>query len=143
MIADAVAVQPSDPLLTGKLAVGEQAIGAIRAEKVDVALQQGDPFHGVGIPALGQHGEHQRIGDPFMGDGQHEYVDVGLTELPVCTVDEQHFLPAGGQERVEESCDEVVAEVKFRKKNVGFAANTNPTWRESRNRVPTHCSTRL
>ena len=51
-------------------------------------------FQGVGVPALGQHGEHQRIGTPFVDDGQHEYVDVGLAELPVCTVDEQHFLPA-------------------------------------------------
>lgn len=53
-----------------------------------------------------------------MGDGQHEYVDVGLAELPVCTVDKQHFLPAGRQERAEELCDEVVAEVKFRKKSL-------------------------
>ena len=118
VVADAVVVQPPDPLLPDKLAVGEQTVDAVRAEKVDVALQQGDPFHGVGVSALGQHGEHQRIGDPFVGDGQHEYVDVGLAELPVCTVYEQHFLPTGGQERVEESCDEVVAEVKFCKKTL-------------------------
>ena len=49
---------------------------------------------------------------------QHEYVDVGLAELPVCTVNEQHFLPADRQERVEESSDEVVVEVKFRKKTL-------------------------
>ena len=118
VISDAVAVQPSNPLLPDKLAVREQTVNAVRAEKVDVALQQGYPFHEVGVPALGQHGEHQRIGDPFVGDGQHEYVDVGLAELPVCTVNEQHLLPAGRQERVEESSDEVVVEVKFRKKTL-------------------------
>lgn len=143
VVADAVVVQPSDPLLPDKLAVSEQAVDTVRTEKVDITLQQGNPFKGVGVPALGQHGEHQWVGDPFVGDGQHEYVDVGLAELPVCTVDKQHLLPFGGQERVQETGDEVVAEVKFRKKNVGFAANTNPTWRESRNSAPTRYSTRF
>ena len=35
----------------------------------------------------------ERRSDPFVNDGRLEYIDVGLAELPVCTVDEQHFLP--------------------------------------------------
>lgn len=53
VVADAVAVQPSDPLLPDKLAVRKLAVDAVRAEKVDIALQQGNPFKGVGVPALG------------------------------------------------------------------------------------------
>lgn len=35
----------------------------------------------------------ERRSDPFVNDGRLEYIDVGQAELPVCTVDEQHFLP--------------------------------------------------
>jgi len=60
--ADVVLVQPSYPLVSDKLAVGEQAVDAFRVEKVDVALQQGDSFQGIGVDALGQHGEYERVG---------------------------------------------------------------------------------
>ena len=89
--------------------------GAVRAEKADVALQQGDSLLRVGVPSLGQHGEHQRIGDPFMGDGQHEDVDDRLPELPVGAVNGQRSAPRARQEPVKEAGDEVLAEVKFRK----------------------------
>lgn len=118
VIADVVLVQPPYPLVSDKLAVGEQAVDAFRTEKVDVTLQQGDSFQGVGVAALGQHGEHERVGYPFVCDGEHEDVDVRAAELPVCPVNDQHFLPVAGQERVQESGDEVVVKVEFRKKTL-------------------------
>ena len=80
---------------------------------------------------------------PFVCDCEHEDVDVRAAELPVCPVNDQHFLPVAGQERVQESSDEVVVKVEFRKKNAGFAANMSQTWRVSRNSAPTRCSTRF
>ena len=55
---------------------------------------------------------------PFVCDGEHEDVDARAAELPVCPVNDQHFLPVAGQERVQESGDEVVVKVEFRKKTL-------------------------
>ena len=118
MIADVVLVQPPYPLVSDKLAVGEQAVDAFRTEKVDVTLQQGDSFQGVGVAALGQHGEHERVGYPFVCDGEHEDVDVRAAELPVCPVDGQTKQAFNRQQAEDGARDEVMLEVEFRKKTL-------------------------
>jgi hypothetical protein len=66
VIPYATAVEPSCPFLSDELAVCHKAVDAFRSEK------------------------YQREGNPFIGDAQHENVDIELAEPPVGAIHAEH-----------------------------------------------------
>ena len=90
VIPYAAAVQPSDPFLSDKLPVGDQAIDTVLSEKADEPLHDFLSFPPVGIAAFREKTENQRESNPLVCHAQHQYVDIELPELPVGTVHAQH-----------------------------------------------------
>ena len=89
---DAPALQPEEPVLADKLAVGQQGGDFGRAEDGKEALHQGDALGGVGVARLAQDRPEHRQGNAPVGDAEHQEVDVRLAELPVRAV---HGQPPG------------------------------------------------
>ncbi len=92
MEGDAVPLQPPKPILADKLAVGQQGGDLVDAEDGQEALHQSDALGSVGIARFVQYRPEQRQRDAAVGHAEHQEVDVGLAELPVCAV---HGQPPG------------------------------------------------
>lgn len=90
VIPYATAVQPSYPIFSNKLPVGDQTVDAVLSEKADEALHDFLSLLPVGIATFREEVENQREGNPLVCHAQHQYVDVKLPELPVGTVHAQH-----------------------------------------------------
>lgn len=107
VVPDVSVVQPSDPFLSDKLPVGDQAINAVLSEKANEPLHDFPAFLPIGIAPFRKKAENQRKGDTFVCHAQHQYVDVELPELPVGTVHAQHKFRLDGQQREYHACDDV------------------------------------
>lgn len=78
-----------------------------QSEKEDEPLHDFLSFLPIGIAPFGEKAEHQREGYPLVCHAQHQYVDVGLPELPVGAVDAQHKPRLDRQHRENHAGDNV------------------------------------
>ena len=83
VIPNTTAVKPSSPFLSDEPSVSDQTIDTVLSEKSDETFHNLLPFFPVGIATFREKTEYQREGNPFIGDAQHENVDIELSELPV------------------------------------------------------------
>ena len=83
VIPYATAVEPSCPFLSDELAVCHKGVDTFRSEETDKAFHNLLAFFPVGVATFREKTEYQREGNPFIGDAQHENVDIELSELPV------------------------------------------------------------
>lgn len=83
VVSNSVVVEPSNPLLADKLAVGHKTVDAAMSKKSDESLHYSLAFLPIGISALAQQAEQQWNGNVLVGDAEGEYIDVELSELPV------------------------------------------------------------
>lgn len=103
IVTDAVLSEKAYPLRPDEFPVSDKAVDAACPEKDHESHDKSDPLFLIGIAALGQHFENQGKGDPLVCDGQHEHIDVGVTEFPVCAVQRQHNVGLMGQQGEYES----------------------------------------
>ena len=99
IIPDTTAVEPSYPFLSDELAVCHKAVDAVRSEKTDKSFHYLAPFFPIGVAPFRKKAEYQREGNSFIGDAQHEDIDIELSELPVGTVHAQHEFCLDWQQR--------------------------------------------
>lgn len=90
VIPYATAVEPSCPFLPDEFAVCHKAVDTFRSEKTDKAFHNLLAFLPVGVATFREKVEYQREGNPFIGDAQHENVDIELSELPVGAIHAEH-----------------------------------------------------
>ena len=110
IITDSVFVEPSNPLLADELAVSHKTIDTITAEKPYEALHDGLAFFPAGVAPLVQKTEHQRECNSFIGDTEHEDIDVEIAELPVGAVHAQNNSLLDGEQREYHARHQIKAE---------------------------------
>ena len=90
VIPYATAVEPSCPFRPHELAVCHKAVDTFRSEKTDKTFHNLLVFLPVGVTTFREKAEYQREGNPFIGDAQHENVDIELSEHPVGAIHAEH-----------------------------------------------------
>lgn len=78
VVSNSVVVEPSNPLLADKLAVGHKTVDAAMSKKSVESLHYSLAFLPIGISALAQQAEQQWNGNVLVGDAEGEYIDVEL-----------------------------------------------------------------
>lgn len=89
VVSNPIVVEPANPLLADKLAVGHKTIDAVMSKKSDESLHYSLAFLPIGIASLVQKTKQQWKGNALVGDAEGEYIDVELSELPVGAVHTQ------------------------------------------------------
>ena len=107
IVLDPVVVKPANPLFADKLAVGHKAVDAVMPKKSDEPLHDNFPFLPIGIAALVQKAEQQWKGNAFVGDAEGEYIDVGLSELPVGAIHTQNQTVFNRKQREDHPCYQI------------------------------------
>lgn len=97
VIPYATAVEPSCPFLSDELAVCHKGVDTFRSEETDKAFHNLLAFFPVGVATFREKTEYQREGNPFIGDAQHENVDIELSELPVGAIHAEHKTGLDGE----------------------------------------------
>ena len=82
VVSNSVVVEPSNPLLADKLAVGHKTVDAAMSKKSDESLHYSLAFLPIGISALAQQAEQQWNGNVLVGDAEGEYIDCLLYTSP-------------------------------------------------------------
>lgn len=128
IISDAIAVEPSNPLLSDELAVCHKAVDAVRAEKTDESFHYLAPFFPIGVPPFGKEAEYQRKGNPLIRYAQHKYIDVAFSELPVGTIHAQNKICLDRKQRENHTGDNVkikniLGEESLKASHVGVLVN--------------------
>ncbi len=102
VIPYATAVEPSCPFLSDELAVCHKGVDTFRSEETDKAFHNLLAFFPVGVATFREKTEYQREGNPFIGDAQHENVDIELSELPVGAIHAESTRPVltGSSEKI-------------------------------------------
>ena len=107
VVSNSVVVEPSNPLLADKLAVGHKTVDAAMSKKSDESLHYSLAFLPIGISALAQQAEQQWNGNVLVGDAEGEYIDVELSELPVGSVHTQNPTVLNRKQREDHPCCQV------------------------------------
>ena len=128
VVSNSVVVEPSNPLLADKLAVGHKTVDAAMSKKSDESLHYSLAFLPIGISALAQQAEQQWNGNVLVGDAEGEYIDVELSELPVGSVHTQNPTVLNRKPREDHPCCQVevqgiVGDEPLNAAQIGIALN--------------------
>lgn len=107
VVADPLAVEPSDPFLADKLPVGNQTVYAVIPEEIHKLLNKKFAFLPIGVATLRQKPENQRECYPTVGYAEHEDIDVDLPEFPVGSVHGKRDLALNWNKAENHPCNEV------------------------------------
>lgn len=97
VISNVIIVQEAQPEPAHEFPVCHNRPNAFSAKKHDEPIDQVYALLSVWIPSFVQHLEHQRKSNTLIDNTEHEYVDVGLSELPVGPVNAQSEFALIGQ----------------------------------------------
>ena len=89
-VPDASVVKIPDPLLSDKLAVGDEGIDTLCTEQPYKSVNQPCPLFPIGVAAFVKHGKEQRKCNPLVCHSKHKDIDVYITEFPVGAVKAQN-----------------------------------------------------
>ena len=128
VVSNSVVVEPTNPLLADKLAVGHKTVDAAMSKKSDESLHYSLAFLPIGISALAQQAEQQWNGNVLVGDAEGEYIDVELSELPVGSVHTQNPTVLNRKQREDHPCCQVevqgiVGDEPLNAAQIGIALN--------------------
>lgn len=107
IVSNPVVVKPANPFLADELAVGHKAVYAVMSKKSDEPLHDILAFFPIGIAPFVQKAEQQWKGNAFVGNAEGEYIDVELSELPVCAVHAQNPTVLNRKQREDHPCYQV------------------------------------
>ena len=94
---NALGPQPAEPFPAHEFAVAAQRPYPLRPELAHVALPEGHPQRGVGVPVMAKVMPEQRDGDVTNADGKHEEVHRVPAPFPSGAVDGEEQFPLKGK----------------------------------------------
>jgi len=80
---DVVFAEKAQPKCANKFSIRRQTSDPFRAKLSQEASHQSDAFFGIGIAPFIEQCPEERDGDPFIGHGEHEKIEIDRAESPI------------------------------------------------------------